>query len=61
METLKRGWHYGSVYFGEKGSGAFLGLRNRLTADGTEVEDLPLDDTLFDRINYAFENLKGVF
>ncbi|MCI2061220.1 MAG: lactate dehydrogenase [Eubacteriaceae bacterium] len=60
METLKGGWHYGSVFFGEKDSGAFLGLRNRMTAGGTEVEDLPLDDTLFERINYAYENLKGV-
>ena len=54
VETLGGGWNYSSVYLG----GAFLGCRNRRCRDGIEMEDLPLDDRLFRRIERAYENLK---
>lgn len=58
LETLKGGWNYSSVYFGKDCSGAFLGCRNRRTADGIEIENLPLDDILFGRIEKAYRNLE---
>lgn len=39
-------------------TGAFLGCRNRRCREGIELEDLPLDDRLFRRIERAYENLK---
>ncbi|MBQ9015045.1 MAG: lactate dehydrogenase [Firmicutes bacterium] len=56
LENLRGGWHYSSVCFG----GAFLGLRNRRTDAGIEVEDQPLDEKLFARIETAYRNLEGL-
>jgi malate/lactate dehydrogenase len=55
--TLRGEWHYGSLYFGSRDEGAFLGIKNRLTQGGFEYEDLPLDDRLFERIEKAYGNL----
>ena len=55
--TLRGEWHYGSVYLGSRDQGAFLGVRNRMTAGGTEYEDLLLPDLLYDRVLYAYERL----
>lgn len=55
--TLRGEWHYGSVYFGSKNKGAYLGIKNRLTEKGWEYEDLPLDDKLYQRIRTAYLNL----
>lgn len=54
LENLRGGWHYSSVCFGQ----AFLGLRNRRRGEGIEVEDLPLDEALFARIEAAYRNLE---
>ena len=58
IETLKGGWHYSSLYYGCGTSGAFLGCRNRRTAHGNEVDNLPLDDRLYERIENAYRNLE---
>ena len=58
IETLRGGWNYSSVYFGNNGQGAFLGCRNRRTERGIEIENLPLDDVLFGRIERAYRNLE---
>lgn len=58
METVKGGWNYSSVYFGADGCGAFLGCRNRRTHRGIEIEDMPLDELLFARIENAYGNLE---
>ena len=55
--TLRGEWHYGSIYFGSRECGAFLGIRNRMTADGWEYEDIPLPETLYERIKRAYINL----
>lgn len=55
--TLRGQWHYGSLYMGTLSHGAFLGIKNRLTKDGWEWEDLNLPKELFERIQNAYENL----
>jgi malate/lactate dehydrogenase len=55
--TLRGRWHYGSLYFGDGKRGAFLGIRNRLTADGFEYEDAALCPELYERIKKAYLNL----
>ena len=57
IAALAGEWHYSSVYLGDDKDGAFLGCRNRLTGEGVEVENLPLDDKLFDRIDNAYRHL----
>lgn len=54
--TLSGEWNYSSVYLGE----AFLGMKNRINKEKNviEVEDLPLPQKLFERIERAYENLK---
>ena len=56
--TLKGEWNYSSVYIGTETDGAFLGIKNRVTADGREYEDLPLSDELYARIKKAYEGLR---
>lgn len=55
--TLRGEWHYSSLYLGDGTRGAFLGIKNRLTADGPVYEDLPLPETLYERIRTAYHNL----
>ena len=59
-ETLSGGWHYSSVYFGKGDSGAFLGVRNRRTPYGIEVEDAPMPEELYLRIKKAYEHLAAL-
>lgn len=56
LENLRGNWQYSSAWFGC----AFLGMRNRRTKDGLLVEDLPLDDRLFARIERAYRNLERI-
>lgn len=58
IETLRGSWNYSSIYLGSDSEGAFLGCRNRRSAEGVEIENLPLDDKLFQRIKKAYDNLK---
>ncbi len=57
-ETLAGRWNYSSVYLGHGADGAFLGCRNRRTPDGIQIENLPLEDRLFSRIEKAYNDLK---
>ena len=50
---LRKQWHFSSIFFGE----AFLGIKNRMTDEGPEFEDIPLPDELFARIEVAYRNL----
>ena len=45
---------------GAAGTGAFLGMRNRRCEGGLLVEDLPLDERLFARIQRAYRNLENL-
>ena len=56
LENLRGHWQYSSAWFG----GAFLGTRNRRGGEGLLVEDLPLDDRLFARIERAYRNLERI-
>jgi malate/lactate dehydrogenase len=56
LENLRGHWHYSSAWFG----GAFLGMRNRRTEEGLEIEDLAMDDRLFARIERAYQNLENL-
>ena len=58
LENLRGHWHYSSAWFADGIGGAFLGMRNRRTEEGLEIEDLPLDERLFERIEHAYRNLK---
>ncbi|MGI6722190.1 MAG: lactate dehydrogenase [Anaerovoracaceae bacterium] len=58
LENIRGHWHYSSAYFGKGEKGAFLGMKNRRCPQGLEVEDLPLDDLLFGRIENAYVNLE---
>lgn len=60
METISGGWNYSSVYLGKAGSGAFLGCRNRRVRQGIEIENLPLPELLFARIERAYRNLEAL-
>ena len=60
LETLRGGWNYSSVFLGNDGKGAFLGCRNRRSGESLEeiqLEDLPLPEKLFRRIENAYGNL----
>ncbi len=57
LETMRGNWQYSSLYFGKGQHGAFLGMKNRMTAWGSQVEDLPLPDPLFQRIEAAYSRL----
>ena len=56
LETVKGGWNYSSVYTGS----VFLGCRNRISGEYTEVENPVLDDSLYNRISHAADNLRKV-
>ncbi len=57
-ETLRENWNYSSVYLGYGLSGAFMGCRNRRIPEGIQIEDLPLEEELFQRIKRAYDGLK---
>lgn len=54
--TLRGEWHYSSSYLG----GVFLGARNRMTTEGTELESLPLPEALYRRIEHAYRELTRI-
>lgn len=57
LATLRGEWHYSSVYMGNRNSGAFLGIRNRIHENRAEIEDLPLPEALYERIKKAYDAL----
>lgn len=60
LATLKGEWNYSSLWMGRSGDGAFLGIRNRICGDRIEFENQGLPEELFDRIKYAYENLRAL-
>ena len=55
--TLRGEWNYSSVYLGKGGEGAFLGIKNRIDRGDTVLEDIPLPETLYRRIEVSYRNL----
>ncbi|MEA4965359.1 MAG: lactate dehydrogenase [Oscillospiraceae bacterium] len=54
--ALRGAWHYSSVFLG----GIFLGVRNRLTAEGVETETLALPDALWARLRETERGLREI-
>jgi len=54
--TLKGEWHYSSNFFG----GIYFGSKNRITEAGIEIEELPLPEVLFRRIEKAYKGLEKI-
>lgn len=55
--TLRGEWNYGSVYLGDRQSGAFLGIRSRFDGDKWDYEDPELPDKLYERIRDSYIRL----
>lgn len=56
LACLRGEWQYSSVFM----DGVFFGIRNRLTANGCEVERLAIPEALAERIYETVEMLKGI-
>ena len=56
LACLRGEWQYSSVFL----DGVFFGIRNRLTADGCEVERLAIPEALAERSRETVELLKGI-
>ncbi|KXG77681.1 Rossmann-fold NAD(P)-binding domain-containing protein [Thermotalea metallivorans] len=56
LATIRGDWHYSATFMG----GVYMGARNRLTAAGTEVERLPLPDSLMERLRQTYERLAEI-
>lgn len=55
LSCLRGEWHYSSVFL----EGVFFGVRNRLTAEGCEVEKLTVPEELAERMRETLALLKG--
>ncbi len=55
LACLRGEWQYSSVFR----EGVFFGVRNRLTKEGCEVEEIDIPPTLADRIRQTMELLRG--
>lgn len=55
--TIQRKAHYSAVYLGDGTTGTFFGLKNCLTAEGTEYADVAVPEMLFMRLQQAYANL----
>lgn len=58
--TISGAWHYSSNYLETNGKGAFLGGKNRIQGNRTEIENLQLPEMLFNRIQTAYSNLTSI-
>ena len=56
LACLRGEWHYSSVFL----DGVFFGIRNRLTDEGCELEQLELPEELTKRLKRTIEDLKKV-
>lgn len=54
LSCLRGEWQYSSVFL----DGVFWGCRNRLTAEGCEIEKIDLPEELLERIRETIEQLK---
>lgn len=54
--TLRGEWHYSSTLLGT----VFMGAKNRMTPEGIEIENLPLPEVLYRRVEKAYKNLEEI-
>jgi hypothetical protein len=53
LATINSQWHYSATFIG----GTFMGSRNRLLTSGTELETLPLNESLLYKLNSTYKLL----
>ena len=56
LACLRGEWQYSSMFL----DGVFMGVRNRLAANGPEIERLPLPEALLERLRETMEGLRAV-
>ncbi len=54
--TLRGQWHYSSNALG----GVWMGSKNRTTAQGLQIESLPLPQALYERLQHAYQALEAI-
>ena len=54
IATIKGEWNYSATFMG----GVYMGSKNRLTQEGTEVEMLDLPDALYHRLETTYHKLR---
>jgi len=54
LATILGEWHYSSIYL----DGAYLGIRNKTSENGSEIEFLPLPTELIRKIMKTHKMLK---
>lgn len=58
--TLRGQWHYGSVYLGSAGRGAYFGIKNYMGPDGIIYENEPICRPLYSRLVKSYSNLCNI-
>lgn len=56
LSTIKGEWHYSATFMG----GVYMGAKNRLTKQGTEIEMLDLPDSLYSRLKNTYNELREI-
>ncbi len=56
LSTIKGEWHYSATFMG----GVYMGAKNRLTKQGTEIEMLDLPDSLYSRLKNTYNELSEI-
>ncbi|MFZ5352185.1 MAG: lactate/malate family dehydrogenase [Bacillota bacterium] len=56
LATVRGQWHYSATYMG----GVYMGSRNRLTENGTELEQYDMPDVLWKRLEKTYNILRGI-
>ncbi len=56
LSTIRGEWHYSSTFMG----GVYMGVKNRLTSCGTEIERLDIPDLLYKRLVKSYEGLASI-
>lgn len=56
VSTINGNWFYGSSYMGE----TYMGSKCRLIDKQLEIEQLPLPNALFNKINSTYERLVSI-
>ncbi len=57
LDTIRGNWHYSATFIG----GTFMGCRNRFINGTTELETLPLNSKLFDKLSQTYSLLNNMF
>jgi uncharacterized protein YceK len=56
ISTIKGEWHYSATFMG----GVYMGSKNRLSLQGTELEMLDLPHSLYTRLEKTYNRLRAL-